>query len=126
MLRSTLMILAICVLIATPVLSAEPVVSKSIFAESGAETVLLVKISGADKAIFGINLADDSGSITDIYAPKGWVGISTGDEVMFRTGDKPIAKGSTVTFRIVTTNKAAPLGVTFRDRDSSIHVDQNI
>lgn len=126
MLRSSLMILAICVLFATPVLSAEPVVTKSIFAETGAETVLLVKVSGADKTIYGINLEDESGSITDIFAPKGWVGISTGDSVMFRTGDKPIASGSTVIFRIVTSNKAAPLGVTFRDRDSSIHVDQNI
>ena len=126
MLRSSLMMLAICAFLAAPVLAADPVISKSIFAEADGETVLLVQVRAANQEIYGINLVDETGSVTDIVSPKGWVGISSGDRVIFRTGDKPIGAGETVVFRIVTTNKAAPLGLTFRDKESPIHVNQNI
>ena len=125
MLRSSLMVLAICALVASPILAAEPTVTKSIFAETADETVLIVQVSAADQEIYGINLADDTGSITDIFCPKGWVGISSGDRVTFRTAD-PISTGQTIQFRIVTTDKSAPLGITFRDKKSPIHTNQNI
>jgi hypothetical protein len=125
MFRSSLIVLGICALIASPILAAEPTVTKSIFAETADETVLIVQVSAADQEIFGINLSDASGSITDIFCPKGWVGISSGDRVTFRT-DEPISLGQTVKFRIVTTDKSAPLGITFRDKKSPIHMNQNI
>jgi hypothetical protein len=57
--------------------------------------------------------------------PKGWVGISSGDQVYLR-GDEPISSGETVAFRIVTTNGDAPLGVTFHGKKDPIHAKQTL
>ncbi len=41
-------------------------------------------------------------------------------DVMFRTGEKPIRAGSSLVFRLVTTNEQGGLSITFRDENSAI------
>jgi hypothetical protein len=124
---STLVLVAGLVAVsAAPLSAAEPVVSKSVMTEDNGTTVLVVEVRAAARAIYGVTLVDDTGSVTDIVAPKGWAGISSGDRVLFSTVDKPVEAGQSVVFRVVTTNKAAPLRVTFRDAKSLIHSGQTI
>lgn len=128
MTRSILFVLLACALatfLVVPAMAADPVVTKSVITEEDGTTALKISVSAANKPIYGITIVDETGSITNIRSPKGWVGISSGDLVLFRSGD-PISSGETVAFRIFTTNKSAPLGITFRDVKSPIHSRQTL
>ena len=117
---------ALAGLVAGPALSAEPAVSKSVMTEDNGTAVLIVEVRAASEPIYGITVVDASASVTDVVAPKGWSGISSGDRVVFSTVDKPVEAGGSVVFRLVTTNKEAPLRFTFRDAKSLIHTGQTI
>lgn len=114
--RTFLLAGLLCVLMALPALAADPKVSKSILTTDDGSSVVVLRVSAADKAVYGVTISDGSASVEDIVAPDGWVGIATDDMVMFRTTDKPIKSGGSVSFRIVTKNSDATLGVTFRDK----------
>lgn len=117
---------ALAGLVAGPALSAQPAVSKSVMTEDNGTAVLIVEVRAASEPIYGITVVDASASVTDVVAPKGWSGISSGDRVVFSTVDKPVEAGGSVVFRLVTTNKEAPLRFTFRDAKSLIHSGQTI
>jgi len=124
---STLVVVAALIaLLAGAGLSAEPAVSKRVMTEDDGTAVIVVEVSASDRPIYGITVVDASASVTDIVAPKGWAGISSGDRVVFSTVDKPVEVGGSVVFRLVTSNKAAPLRFTFRDAKSLIHSGQTI
>ena len=124
---STLVVVAALIaLLAGAGLSAEPAVSKRVMTEDDGTAVIVIEVSASDRPIYGITVVDASASVTDIVAPKGWAGISSGDRVVFSTVDKPVEVGGSVVFRLVTSNKAAPLRFTFRDAKSLIHSGQTI
>jgi hypothetical protein len=80
-------------LAALPVLAAGPSVSKRVMGEGGGEAVVLVRVIASDQDVYGVTIKDASASITDIAAPKGWVGISSGRDVIFRTGGSQMKGG---------------------------------
>ena len=125
-LSTILFVAALAGIAAGPALSAEPAVSKSVMTEDNGTAVLIVEVRAASEPIYGITVVDASASVTDVVAPKGWSGISSGDRVVFSTVDKPVEAGGSVVFRLVTTNKEAPLRFTFRDAKSLIHTGQTI
>jgi len=114
--------LAIClaIVLTVPALAAGPNVTKSVAGEGDGSAVVVIRVTATDGAIYGVNIKDASGSINDIIAPKGWVGISSGKDVIFRTGGQPIRTGTSTSFRLVTTNKDASLSVSFRDERSTV------
>jgi hypothetical protein len=114
------MVIVLGALLALPVVAAAPNVTKSVLGTEEGTSVVLIRVTATSDAIYGINVKDVSGSISDIVAPKGWLGISSGTEVLFRTGDKPIKAGTSLTFRIYTSNEGGELSVSFRDKDSVI------
>jgi hypothetical protein len=101
----------VAVAIALP-LGAAPTVSKRVVDENG-KTVVLVNVVASGYSVYGIDIK--GGSIKDLKAPKGWVGITSGSRTIFRTGGEPVKSGATVTFRLYMEDTAAPLDVTFRD-----------
>jgi len=116
----TLTLTALVALIALPVLAAGPNATKSVGGSEDGISVVEIRVTASGQAVYGINIKDASGSIKDIVAPEGWVGISSGSDVIFRTGEKPIRSGSSLIFRLHTTNGGASLSVSFRDKDNPI------
>jgi len=116
----TLALIVVAVLVALPVLAAGPTVTKSVTSSEDGVSVVVIRVTASGESVYGINITDASGSIKDIIAPKGWIGISSGSDVMFRTGEKPIRAGSSLVFRLVTTNEQGGLSITFRDVNSAI------
>ena len=115
--------LAIClaIVLTVPVLAEGPKVSKRVVGEAmDGTSVVVIRVTATDGAIYGIDIKDASGSISDIVAPKGWVGITSGTRVIFRTGGQPIRTGTSTSFRLVTTNKDASLSVSFRNERSTV------
>jgi hypothetical protein len=108
------------VLIALPVLAAGPSVTKSVLGSDNGTSVVLLRVKASNQAVYGVVVKDASGSISDIVAPKGWVGITSGSDVLFRTGSKPIRAGSSLSFRLFTTNEDGALTVHFKDEQSPI------
>lgn len=94
--------------------NAEPTVKRSVVADVGGTAVVELSVSASGRAIHAIMIEDTSGSVEDVLAPEGWVGLTSGDKTLFR-GTKPISSGHSLSFRIVTTNKDAGLTVTFSD-----------
>jgi hypothetical protein len=119
LLTSSIAILAL-VLMASPLLAAGPSVSKSVLAGENGTSVILIQVSAGSSAIYGVTLEDESGSIDDVIAPKGWCSIASDSKALFRTGDKPIQSGATLSLRIVTTNENASFGVIFKDSKTQI------
>lgn len=111
---------AAAALVALPVFAAGPTASKNVLGNEDGTSVVLIRVTAGGESVYGITIKDASGSIKDIVAPKGWVGISSGSDVIFRTGEKPIRAGNSLTFRLHTTNEDGALSITFRDEDSPI------
>jgi hypothetical protein len=105
------------VMIATA-LAAEPVVSKTVLTGDDDVSVVLINVRASDATIYGITVSDESGSIEDIIAPKGWVAIASDTEATFLTGDAPVTSERTVTFRVLRKNIGGSLVVRFRDAKS--------
>jgi hypothetical protein len=112
--------------VAAPALAADPGASKSVLGEDGGKAVVVVKVTARGQDIYGVTIKDASGSIADIIAPKGWVGISSGRDVIFRTGGSPIKAGSSTSFRLYTSNEDAELTVSFRDQKSLIGASKTL
>ena len=111
--RSIALAGAICVLLALPALASDPGATKSV-------------LTTADGSVYGINVSDASASLEDISVPDGWVGIATDDMILLRTLDNPIGAGEAVSFRIVTKNSQAPLGLVFRDKKTAFASKEGI
>ena len=109
---------ALTLLLIQPALAADPSVSKRVLADVGDMGVIVVTVTAADRAVYGITINDASGSIDDINVPDGWAGVASNDKIVFRTVDKPISAGKSASFRIVTGNAQASLTVTFHDAKS--------
>lgn len=116
----TLTITIVVALVALPVLAADPSATKTVAGSEEGTSVLLIRVTAANQSVYGVTIKDASGSIKDIVAPKGWVGISSGTDVIFRTGGKPIRAGSSLTFKLHTTNEDGALSISFRDDNSPI------
>jgi hypothetical protein len=114
------------VALAVPALAASPGASKSVLGDDGGKSVVVVKVTATSDDIYGVTIKDASGSIADIVAPKGWVGISSGRDVIFRTGGSPIKAGSSVSFRLYTSNESGELTVSFRDQKSLIGMSKTL
>lgn len=106
--------------LALPAFAAGPSATKTVLGEDAGSSVVLVRVTAAGDDIYGITVKDASASITDIVAPKGWVGVSSGRDVIFRTGGSPIKAGTSLSFRLYTSNETAALTVSFRDQKSLI------
>jgi len=104
--------------------AAGPTVSKRVLGEAEGAAVLVIQVTATEGSIYGVTIEDASGSMYDVVAPKGWVGITSGGKTLFRTDAKPIAAGSRLAFRVLTTNKDAGLTVTFHDAVSVVGVAQ--
>ena len=116
--RFTLTMLVLVTLgmtLAAPATAADPQASKRVMTDADGSSVVLVNVVATSREIYAISINDASSSIEDIVAPNGWVGISSGDRALFRTGDSPITPGKSVTFRIVTKKSNASLGSVFSD-----------
>lgn len=107
-------------LLAAPILAAGPTVQKSILAGENGTSVILLQVNAGSSSIYGITIEDESGSIDDVIAPKGWCSIASDSKAVFRTGDKPINSGATLSLRIITTSETATFGVTFKDAKTQI------
>jgi hypothetical protein len=116
----TLTMTIVVALVALPVLAAGPSVTKSVKGSEDGTSVVLIRVTAASESVYGVTIKDASGSIKDIIAPKGWVGICSGSDVIFRTGEKPIRAGSSLTFQLFTTNEDGELSILFRDDKSPI------
>lgn len=119
LLASSIALIAL-MLLALPVIAAGPSVHKSVLAGENGTTVILLRVSAGSSAIYGVTIEDESGSIDDVVAPKGWVSIAGDSKAIFRTGDKPIKSGGAISLRIVSTSENPTFGVTFKDAKTQI------
>jgi len=112
--------------IATAPAGAEPTATKKLVKQENDSSVLAIEVTASGKTVYSVTITDDTGSIIDVKAPKGWVGITSGERTLFRSNEKPIESGQKVVFKVVTTDSSAPLGVTYRGAKKPIGGKQTI
>jgi hypothetical protein len=119
-----LFVVIMLVLAAAPAWAQGPEAAKAVAgAEDGVTTLSITVTSKADE-VYGVNIK--GARLEDIRAPKGWVGISSGSSVIFRTGENPVKSGNTLAFKIATTEPSAALTVSFRGKDDAIGQPVNL
>ncbi len=114
--RSILILLALFVVAAAPAWAA-PKASKAVKAESDGITTLAVNVT-SDEEVYAVTIT--GAAIDDVRAPRGWVGVASGNHVMFMTGENPVKAGTTIAFKIMTTEPSAALKVSFRGKEDPI------
>lgn len=114
--RSILILLALFVA-AAPAWAAGPTASKAVKAESDGITTLAVNVTSSEE-VYAVTIT--GAAIDDVRAPKGWVGVASGNHVMFMTGENPVKSGNTLAFKIMTTEPSAALKVSFRGKEDPI------
>ena len=114
--RSILILLALFV-VAVPAWAAGPTASKAVKAESDGITTLAVNVTSSEE-VYAVTIT--GAAIDDVRAPRGWVGVASGNHVMFMTGENPVKSGNTLAFKIMTTEPSAALKVSFRGKDDPI------
>jgi copper(I)-binding protein len=113
--RSILIFLALFI-VAAPAFAA-PSATKAVKAESDGITTLAVNVTSDDE-VYAVIIT--GAAIDDVRAPHGWVGVASGNHVMFMTGENPVKAGSTIAFKIMTTEPSAALKVSFRGKEDPI------
>lgn len=113
--RSFLVLLALC-LAAAPAF-AEPKATKAVKAESDGVTTLAVTVS-SNEDVYAVTIT--GAAIDDVRAPKGWVGVASGNHVMFMTDANPVTNGRALAFKIMTTEPSASLKISFRGKEEPV------
>ena len=114
--RSILLLLALFVA-AAPAWAAGPTATKAVKAESDGVTTLAVTVSSGEE-VYAVTIS--GAAIDDVRAPKGWVGVASGNHVMFMTDGNPVRGGNSIAFKILTTEPSASLKVSFRGKEDPI------
>ncbi|HET6348849.1 MAG TPA: hypothetical protein VFH88_07155 [Candidatus Krumholzibacteria bacterium] len=114
--RSILVLVALFVA-AAPAWAAGPTATKAVKGESDGITTLAVTVSSTDE-VYAVTIS--GAAIDDVRAPKGWVGVASGNHVMFMTGENPVKGGNSMAFKILTTEPTAALKVSFRGKEDPI------
>jgi hypothetical protein len=120
-LLSILMAVAIA---AVPAFAAGPSATKAVTAEADGITTLAVTVSAPGDEVFAVRIS--GANLDDIRAPKGWVGVASGNHVMFRTGDNPVKSGHSLQFKLLTTEPSASLTVSFQGKEDPIGQPVNL
>ncbi len=122
--RSHLVICALLVLGAVPAWADNPTAAKAVAGMEDGVTTLAITVASKGDEVYGVTIK--GARVEDIRAPKGWVGISSGSSVMFRTGENPVKAGHSLAFKIQTTDPAAGLTVSFRGKDDAVGQPVNL
>jgi hypothetical protein len=121
--RTLIIAVALSIFAALPAFAADPAVKKTALTTADGNTVVVLSVSARGTAVYGMTVSGTS--ITDIVAPDGWAAVTDGEMITFRTVDKPIKSGSSLTFRIVASGGDG-LSATFRDNKSVFASVSNI
>ena len=116
--RSQLFVVIMLVLAAAPAWAQGPAAAKTVAGSEDDVTTLSITVTSKADEVYGVTIK--GARMEDIRAPKGWVGISSGSSVMFRTGENPVKSGNTLAFKISTTEPSAGLTVSFRGKDDAL------
>lgn len=116
--RSQLFVVIMLVLAAAPAWAEGPAAAKAVTGSEDGVTTLAITVSSKAHEVYGVTIK--GARMEDIRAPKGWVGISSGSSVMFRTGDNPVKSGNSLAFKILTSEPSAGLTVSFRGKDDAL------
>ncbi len=122
--RSLILIALIGAVAAAPAWAAGPTARKAVAGVESGVTTVAVTVSSSSDEIYAVVI--DGARVEDIRAPKGWVGISSGTSAVFRTGQNPVKNGNSLAFRVMTTEPAAGLTVSFRGKDDPVGQPTNL
>ncbi len=122
--RSSLFVLIVLVLAAAPAWAQGPTAAKATMGTEDGVTTLAITVAAKGEEVYGVNIK--GAKMEDIRAPKGWVGISSGSSVIFRTGENPVKSGQSLAFKIQTSEPSASLTVSFRGKDDAVGQPVNL
>ncbi len=119
-----LSLLMVAAIVAVPAFAEGPSATKAVLGEADGISILAVTVSSAGDEVFAVWMS--GANLDDIRAPKGWVGVASGNRVLFRTGDNPVKSGHSLEFRLLTTEPSAALTLAFQGKDEPIGLPLNL
>ncbi len=116
--RSQLLLLSAAFVLTTAPAWAQPTAKKAAAGSEDGVTTVIITVSATGEDVYGVTIK--GAKVEDIRAPKGWVGISSGSNAMFRTGENPVKSGSAVAFKVMTSEPSAGMTVSFRGKEDVV------
>jgi hypothetical protein len=113
-----LMVVLLGVAMSAPAWAESPTAAQAVAGEDAGMTTLAITVTSNTDDVYGVNIR--GARVEDIQAPKGWVGIASGSNVIFRSGANPVKRGHSLAFRVVTPEASAGLTVSFRGKDDPL------
>ena len=103
--KRAIFVLAVLALVAVSGHSvmAAPRFTKSVTPMEDGIFMVKIRMTASTKDIYALKLVDPEAAIVDVFAPKGWVAITDGEEFLARSG-APLKNGKTVEFIFHTTS----------------------
>jgi len=103
---SFVVILALSLLFLHPAANAASAkLSKSVTQTGDGEYMIKLRVTAVGSSIYCLKLVDESASITNIYAPKGWCVVTDNEEFVGRTMKAALKPGKTAEFIIYTSSR---------------------
>jgi hypothetical protein len=109
---------AVAVVAAVPALAAGPAATKAVTGEEDGISTLAITVSSGSDEVYAVVIS--GARVDDVRAPKGWVGVASGNHVVFQTGANPVKSGNALAFKILTAEPSAAIKVSFRGKDDPI------
>ena len=102
---SVLIITAIALVASGSAWAAPARIARSVTELDNGTWLIKIDVASTGAGIYGLKLVDPTGSIVDVYAPKGWVAVSDGEAYAARTADRPVKSGKSLQFLVHSTRK---------------------
>jgi membrane-bound ClpP family serine protease len=79
--------------------AAVPRFTKSVTPMEGGVFMVKIRMTASGNEVYALRLIDPEAAMVDVFAPRGWVTVTDGEEFLARSGD-PLKDGKTVEFVI--------------------------
>lgn len=100
---SVLLITAIALVACTSAWAAPARLDRSVTELDNGTYLIKIDVASTGAGIYGLRLVDPTGSIVDVYAPRGWVAVTDGEAYGARTASRPIKSGKRLQFLVHST-----------------------
>jgi membrane-bound ClpP family serine protease len=79
------------------VMAAAPKITKSVTPMEDGMFMVKVRMTASDNDVYAVRLIDPEAAIVDVFAPRGWITVTDGEEFLGRSGSA-LKNGKTVEF----------------------------
>jgi len=92
-------ILLVMLFIGQAAMAAEPRITSSVSPMEDGQFMVKIRMTASGNDVYALRMIDPEAAMVDVFAPKGWITVTDGEEFLARSGSA-LTDGKTVEFVI--------------------------